>query len=506
MARNVDYNLNINDEGALQTLGQLEQRAAQLNEEIRGVSPSSQAFAALQSELQGVNSQLERANVNIEGFTERRRLQALQGAVNIFAGGIQTIQGFTVALGLSNEETEKVIQNLLAVQQTAQGIQTVTDGFITLREATRGLTTTQLGFNRAALANPYVLGAAVIVTAIASIVTQWDEFKDAFGDTSFLDDVGDLFNDFISIIGGFAAVIARQLGTTARGFVQLFQLDFDGALESFSDLFNLEGIQGSFNRGRAGGTSGNADSLSDETRNNLFTAVFGEGSIEELAEIAGIDPNDNVALFGLYGADIVPTETQAQNAIDAITAFNEQIAEVSENRDQRAIDSLRGAFGENVELQKALAIAEGAYQAGKSVTQTISSIRTITSTANAAAAAADSILPGSGIPIRAQGALNAGIEGALGAVDVASIVQNTNATIAALENGNVFNPGGSVDVQQVAGPTTSIPSAGPSEVPDSTAAGQGSGMVLLTPTSGPGSLQSTIAKDNRRASRRRLGG
>ena len=211
MARNVEYNVNINSQGAEQTLGQLEARASQLNEEIRQVTPNSQSFAALQSELQGVNAQMERANSQIEGFTSRRRIQALQGAIDIFGGGIVAVQGLTTALGLSNEETEKVIQNLLAVQASVQGIRTVTQGFADLREATNGLTASQLRFNVASLANPYVAAAAVIITAIAALVAEFDAFEEALGDAGdVLPDFGNIFDGISEVISTAARVIARE--------------------------------------------------------------------------------------------------------------------------------------------------------------------------------------------------------------------------------------------------------------------------------------------------------
>ena len=179
MARDVNYDININDNGSMKTLGQLEDTAAQLNEEIRGVDRSSEAFGRLTSMLQDVEAEMMQVNSQIEGFTSDKRIMATQGAIDVFAGSIEAASGLATQLGLNNEELDKVIANLLAVQSTANGIRTVARGYTDLRVALRGVTTAQLRFNAAALANPYVLAAAVIVTAIAAVVTQFDEFKRA---------------------------------------------------------------------------------------------------------------------------------------------------------------------------------------------------------------------------------------------------------------------------------------------------------------------------------------
>ena len=115
MARDVNYDININDQGSQQTLGQLEQMAADLNEQIRNVDRNSEAFQTLSGEIQQVNLQLEMANSEIEGFTERRRIMAMQGAIDVFAGGIEAASGLAVQLGISNDEFEEVVLNLFAV-------------------------------------------------------------------------------------------------------------------------------------------------------------------------------------------------------------------------------------------------------------------------------------------------------------------------------------------------------------------------------------------------------
>ncbi|MDA8031634.1 MAG: hypothetical protein MPK62_11025, partial [Alphaproteobacteria bacterium] len=177
MARNIDYNINVDADRALSTVGQLEDNLGMLMEELRGVDRDSQAFVTLSARIQATTDELERANAQIEGFSSQRRRMALQGTIDIFAGGIEAASGLAAALGLGNEEFEAVVTNLLAVQSAANGIRTLTAGFFDLREALRGVTVAQLRFNAAALANPYVAAAVVIVAAITSVVAQFDEFQ-----------------------------------------------------------------------------------------------------------------------------------------------------------------------------------------------------------------------------------------------------------------------------------------------------------------------------------------
>ena len=67
-----------------------------LNEEIQGVDRNSQAFVTLSARIQATTEELDLANAAIEGFSNERRVQALQGAIDVFAGGIEAASGLAV--------------------------------------------------------------------------------------------------------------------------------------------------------------------------------------------------------------------------------------------------------------------------------------------------------------------------------------------------------------------------------------------------------------------------
>ena len=411
MARDVNYDININDQGSQQTLGQLEQMAADLNEQIRNVDRNSEAFQTLSGEIQQVNRQLEMANSEIEGFTERRRIMAMQGAIDVFAGGIEAASGLAVQLGLSNDQFEEVVQNLLAVQSTANGIRTVTQGVADLREATRGLTLAQLRFNAAALANPYVIAAAVIVTAIASVVTQFDRFREAVGDVGIsLPDFSRTWEAVGDVVRGVAAGIATQLGVVTRGFIQLFNGDFSGAFDSFRDALTFDSARtAAIEEFNAEPEEVDTESLTENAkevgRATADGALCGvEEATQERPEALSVLVGTGLAPSGLM--DIVDAEpesdtdvidgaemTARRNAAEALDAFQQDLADRRLEREERVTQGLRTLFAENVEISKAIAIAEGALAAGRSVKDTISSVRAI----NANAASIPPILP-PGIP------------------------------------------------------------------------------------------------------------
>ena len=458
MARDVDYNININDNGSMKTLGQLEDTAAQLNEEIRGVDRSSEAFGRLTMMLQDVEAEMMQVNSQIEGFTSDKRIMATQGAIDVFAGSIEAASGLAQQLGLNNEELDKVIANLLAVQSTANGIRTIARGYTDLRVALRGVTTAQLGFNTAALANPYVLAAAVIVTAIAAVVTQFDRFKEAVGDIGVtLPDFGKAWDVLGSTVSAVAAGIATQLGVLTRGFVQLFKGDFSGAFSSFSDALTFDSARAAAVEEFNEPTPEEADiedvveTAKEVGRGITDAALCGvEEATEErpravaVLEGTGLVPRGLISVEGseLEGGDVTgdieqTADTMAlMSAAEALDAFEENLADKKMDREQRLSDGLKTIFADNVEVSKAIAIAEGAVAAGRSVKDTISSVRGI----NAAAALIPPLLPPgipnpAYVPAQAARAANTAIEIGLGAVDLASIISNTAQTVSALDSG-----------------------------------------------------------------------
>ena len=539
MARDVNYNININDDGSMRTLGQLEDLASNLNEEIRGVDRSSEAFGRLTMELQEVERELMGVNSQIEGFTSDKRLEATQGIIDVFAGSIEAASGLAVQLGLNNEEFEKIVTNLLAVQQTANGIRTVAQGYTSLRRALRGVTLAQLQFNAAALANPYVLAAAVIITAIAAVVTQFDEFKRALGDVGVdLPSFSGLFDTFTDGIRAGAAFIAAQLGTITRGFVLLFKGDFSGAFSAFKDALTFDSASSAavrvFNEpdpepdepdteiikettraigkctveGLNDGLNEGQEDLTDE-EGELFNTLFGGATEEENAEIISFNPDDVEVIDEEDEEFDIEQDEAAMKRAEAIDAFEEDLAERKLDREQRLSDGLKTAFADNVEISKAIAIAEGAVAAGRSVKDTVSAVRTITSTANAAANAKDSILPGAGTPDRVRGAVASAIEIGLGAVDLAAIISNTRQTVSALEGGGTYNPTPGGVSQPGFGPTISTPAAAPTS---STLPGNEDGPVEVTMAEGTieavvvdGQITNSTERTARRNNQRKLG-
>ena len=174
MARTINYDVNVDAGDATRTLGQIEDDLAQINLELREVDVTSTSFQTLTQRSQSLESELRGVNTQIEGFTSERRQQALQGSIDIFAGGIEIISGLSAAFGVQDERLERVLVQLVAVSQAANGIRTVTAGFIALTTATNGATAAATRFNTVSRRNIILLVASLAAAGVAYLVLSDD--------------------------------------------------------------------------------------------------------------------------------------------------------------------------------------------------------------------------------------------------------------------------------------------------------------------------------------------
>ena len=173
MARQIEYDINVDASAGIQSVGSLESMLSKLNDEIRDVDTTSDSFKSLSTEIQGVNRMLEQTNREIEGFTSDKRRQAFQGSIDVFTGGIEAFAGIATQLGLSNDEFEETITNLVAVGATANGLRTATQGLFDMRDALRSSATAQRLLNVAMNANPI----AILITAVVALGAAYFVFR-----------------------------------------------------------------------------------------------------------------------------------------------------------------------------------------------------------------------------------------------------------------------------------------------------------------------------------------
>jgi len=208
MAEKIALELDINAKGATTSLGQLEQEAERLNEELRKVPLGTKAFNDLKTELVGVNKQIKNTELSMEALDNEQvasELGSVAGAVGdvsaafvLLGGGggaiEETVQNIEKAIGISMafkgsiEGTQSamklfnnVVKNSTALQKANNATTVLAAGIMKL--FTGSVNTTSVAFKglRAAIA---ATGIGLLVVGVGALVANFDKIKAAISGVS----------------------------------------------------------------------------------------------------------------------------------------------------------------------------------------------------------------------------------------------------------------------------------------------------------------------------------
>jgi len=208
MAEKIALELDINAKGATTSLGQLEQEAERLNEELRKVPLGSQAFKDLKSELVGVNKEIKNTELSMEALDNEQvasELGSVAGAVGdvsaafILLGGSggpieETVQNIEKAIGVSMafkgaiEGTQSamklfnnVVKNSTAFQKANNATTVIASGVMKLFTGSVNTTSTAFKGLRTAIA---ATGIGLLVVGVATLIANFDKLKNAISGVS----------------------------------------------------------------------------------------------------------------------------------------------------------------------------------------------------------------------------------------------------------------------------------------------------------------------------------
>ena len=108
MAEKVALEIDINAKGATTSLGQLEDEAERLNEELRKVPLGTKAFKDLKQELVGVNKQIKNTELSMEALDNEQVASEL-GSV---AGAVGDVSAAFILLGGGGGALEDTVRNI----------------------------------------------------------------------------------------------------------------------------------------------------------------------------------------------------------------------------------------------------------------------------------------------------------------------------------------------------------------------------------------------------------
>tara|TARA_R110000772_G_scaffold29913_1_gene74594 strand:+ start:116 stop:1933 length:1818 start_codon:yes stop_codon:yes gene_type:complete len=211
----IQYNIKVNTDNSVKTLGQLEEELSQINEELKNVDRNTQAFEDLTKASQATTKELEKVNNQIAGITGEDKIQALDGSLKVLGGTISGVVGGLGLLGIESEQFGKFEEKAASAIALGIGIKDVGEGVGQLAKFTKKLpgptkaaAAAQKAFNIVLKANPIGLVVLAISLVVAGFLLFSDKARDLIKKIKPL-------NTILEKTVGFFKMLGRSLGLVA---------------------------------------------------------------------------------------------------------------------------------------------------------------------------------------------------------------------------------------------------------------------------------------------------
>ena len=172
MAQTIEYNIKVNDGGAVRSITQIENELRELNNEIRDVDKNSDVFKKAAKNIQLLEKELEGVQKAVKGLTFEDKVRGIDGAVKVLGGSLQTAVGALGALGIESEALGKFEEKAASVIALGIGLKDLSEGFQQLIPFLGNATKGVKAFTTSLLTNPIVL----ITGAVAGLAVGLAKF------------------------------------------------------------------------------------------------------------------------------------------------------------------------------------------------------------------------------------------------------------------------------------------------------------------------------------------
>jgi hypothetical protein len=186
---------SINVDVNSKSVNELEEDLKTLETQFKTLKIGDPGFTELGQKIQGVRSQLKDIELQFEGLDKEQRATALVDTFNGLTGAVGAVSSAFIAFGAESSAIEDAEKKLLGVIGVVSGLRDVSNGLVAagklfgptfskIGESISGAFTTgstaAQGF-KAALAS---IGIGLVIAAVTTLITSFDELKSAFGFTS----------------------------------------------------------------------------------------------------------------------------------------------------------------------------------------------------------------------------------------------------------------------------------------------------------------------------------
>lgn len=238
MAEKIALEIDIDAKGSVQSLGQLEQEAERLNEELRKVPLGSKAFKDLQKELIGVNKEIKNTELSLEALDNEQvasELGSVAGAVGDVSAAFILLGGGDGAIEQTVQNIEKAIGVSMAFKGAIEGTQSAMKLF---NNIVKNSTVFQKANNATTLAATSIMG--LFSKSVNTTSKSFRTLKGAIAATGIglvLVGVGELVANFDKIKNAISGI-----NEESENLLTNEQLKVDLAKDNLTTLQNQENI------------------------------------------------------------------------------------------------------------------------------------------------------------------------------------------------------------------------------------------------------------------------
>jgi hypothetical protein len=221
----IQYNIKVNTDNSVKTLGQLEEELGQINEELKNVDRNSKAFQDLTKRSQETTAELEKVNRQIEGIKGEDRIQAVDGSLKVLGGTVQGVVGGLGLLGIESEkfgEFEEKAASAIALgiglKDVGEGVGQLSRFIAKLPGPTKIATAANKAFNLVLRANPIGLIVTAIGLAIAGFILFSDKVRGVIKSIEPLNKALQKTVNFFKMVGRAIGLVATEEEEAAEKF------------------------------------------------------------------------------------------------------------------------------------------------------------------------------------------------------------------------------------------------------------------------------------------------
>lgn len=183
MAENLNLNVNINTSGAEGSVGSLKKQLREAQAEVVALSDkfgatSAEAVNAAKKAAE-LRDRIGDAKALTDAYNPDAKFKALTAALSGVAGGFGAVQGAMALFGKESEDVQKTLLKVQSAMALSQGLNAVgesIDAFKNLGNQIKGNVVNAFNSLKAAIGST---GIGLLVIALGTIVTYFDDIKDA---------------------------------------------------------------------------------------------------------------------------------------------------------------------------------------------------------------------------------------------------------------------------------------------------------------------------------------